>query len=1178
MISYPCPYCSVAADAVAGCPGCGRGPDQDAVEVVRLDGQIRVLTQRLAATDAELRETWRLRHAAAARVRAAVASARPATVAAPARPAPAVPGRAVSAGAAVSGAAVSGAAVPEAAVPGAVAPGKPEASGKLVQNALFLLGGLLLGVAAIVFTAVAWAQFGVGGRAALLAAFTAAALAAPLAALRRGLSATAETFAGVGLLLVLLDGYAAWYVDLFGVARYSALAYAGAVFAVTAAVAAGYEHVTGLVGPRFVALLCAQPVLPLLVAPLHPGAAGWAFTLAGTAVLNLAVVYLRGARTALVMTAYALGAALLAASALAALVALAVAGAVPAAAVGGAALVTAAAVAVAGAGVSGSAPARSVTGFLAVVALGVGAARVAALAVPQAALVAVAAVAALLAVGVTVVLRHLPSEVRPGPWAGAATVVLVPFLYAGERAIVAAAGTWSLARPVFDAPAAVAGGDRWLAAVLVLLTAGAVVLLPRGARGLAVVVGAVPVAFAAPAALHLPWWSAAGFDLLAAAGVLAFALRARRSGGGAHVAARTTEALRTAARGLVRPGVALVAVVPVVHALGVGFGRPGVAALTLTGVLALGIGTAAAARGRRDIGGIGLAVGLLAVPAIGWTGAAAAGLPTSTQSRAALAGVALLVAVRHLVAVRWPGYGGHALAAALLGAVSAPLWTAVSGDPAGVYAASGLLLVALATGHRPQHGRRGHGRNWAAAAAVPLGVVLLGAVATGLVSVLVLPWGWLADVWSGRPAGVGLHPDGLGRVAAAAVLAVALLAPAAALAAGRRAAHWVAAAPLALTGPLALAAAGVSWPAVPAASLLAGLAGLLAVAIRPPWRPGTGGFGATGAAARRAGASWPAASGVATAVTCALLAAAGLAGALPTRWTTLVGLGGVLVVGAVVGAAGRDLPARLAGWLGAAGAALGFAYTAGRAAGLPVAHTALPVLGVAALALAVGTLLAGRRPVEGRAVQAAAHAGAVVALLLSAGTRYAAVVCALWGVALGVRALRSGTANRRIHIVAAAGAELLGWWLLLDAQRVSLVEAYTLPAAGVALLAGWLARRTRAELSSWSAYAVALGAALLPTLAVVLANEGEPVRRLLLGLGALAVVLLGARARLQAPVVTGGAVLGVVALHEAALIWDLLPRWIPLAAAGLLLVGLAMTLERRRRDLARLRAALNSMA
>jgi len=60
-------------------------------------------------------------------------------------------------------------------------------------------------------------------------------------------------------------------------------------------------------------------------------------------------------------------------------------------------------------------------------------------------------------------------------------------------------------------------------------------------------------------------------------------------------------------------------------------------------------------------------------------------------------------------------------------------------------------------------------------------------------------------------------------------------------------------------------------------------------------------------------------------------------------------------------------------------------------------------------------------------------------------------------------------------------------------------------------------------------------------------------------------------------VVIGGGVLLLVALHELTLVWDLLPRWIPLAAAGLLLVVLAMTLERRRRDLARFRAALIRM-
>jgi hypothetical protein len=73
------------------------------------------------------------------------------------------------------------------------------------------------------------------------------------------------------------------------------------------------------------------------------------------------------------------------------------------------------------------------------------------------------------------------------------------------------------------------------------------------------------------------------------------------------------------------------------------------------------------------------------------------------------------------------------------------------------------------------------------------------------------------------------------------------------------------------------------------------------------------------------------------------------------------------------------------------------------------------------------------------------------------------------------------------------------------------------------------------------------------------------------------VVLVGARRRLRAPVLTGGAVLVVLALRETAAVWDLIPRWAPLALAGLVLVTLATTYERRRRDLARLREALGHM-
>jgi hypothetical protein len=451
-------------------------------------------------------------------------------------------------------------------------------------------------------------------------------------------------------------------------------------------------------------------------------------------------------------------------------------------------------------------------------------------------------------------------------------------------------------------------------------------------------------------------------------------------------------------------------------------------------------------------------------------------------------------------------------------------------------------------------------------------VALAVAIGGSVLTVLVSPSGWLGEIWSGRPRGVGLNPASLGSVKPGDVVATLLLAAAVFLAGhllrGRRAAVWAAAPVLAVAVPMVLAAAGVPWPAVPAASLVLGLAGLLTAALLPPSTSGTGGFGAAGTALAVAGVS-------------TVLTGAGLAGSLPTRASTLAALGAVLVAGAVAGAVARTVAARLTGWLAAVTAAVASAFTTGRALELSPATTALIVLAVAACALALGTVLSSRpRAVEGRAVQVAAHATAVVALLLAVGSaRYAAAICALWGVALGVRALWPGerVTVRRAYIVAAAGAELGGWWLLIASEQVATLEAYTLPAAAVALLAGRLALRSRPGLTSWAAYGPALAAALLPTLASVLAAEGQPLRRLILGLGALVVVLAGTHARLQAPVVIGGCVLSLVALHELVLVWDLLPRWIPLAAAGLLLVGLAMTLERRRRDLARFTDALTRM-
>jgi ABC-type sulfate transport system permease component len=60
-------------------------------------------------------------------------------------------------------------------------------------------------------------------------------------------------------------------------------------------------------------------------------------------------------------------------------------------------------------------------------------------------------------------------------------------------------------------------------------------------------------------------------------------------------------------------------------------------------------------------------------------------------------------------------------------------------------------------------------------------------------------------------------------------------------------------------------------------------------------------------------------------------------------------------------------------------------------------------------------------------------------------------------------------------------------------------------------------------------------------------------------------------------VVVGGTVLALLAVRELIDLWELLPRWLPLAVAGLILLILGATYEQRRRDVRRLRASLGRM-
>ncbi|MCX5120657.1 hypothetical protein OG992_26080 [Micromonospora sp. NBC_00362] len=1145
---YPCPACGAPADLSAGCSGCRRAPDPIAAEVVRLSREVAELepqVERARRAYAEL--AGRLstvsgrRAKLAAVVRAGVAASVVARQAPVVGPAPFIgPGPGVATGS---------------------RPGAAETSTRTVQGLLFVLGGLLLGTAAVVFTAVAWAAVGVAGRALILVAFTALALGVPLLAVRRGLRGTAETFAAVGLLLVVLDGYAAWSVDLAGVTGWPGSRYAALVGGASAAVAVAYGRWSGLTGPWFAALVAVQPALPLLAAEAGLGAAGWALVLLGVASLNLAVLAaLRGRGGA----AQLVGRVLAGAGHVAALVGASACAMVPLVAgrAGGSPLLAGVPlllVALTGFGAAwlvGGRALRAVAAGLLVPVLAAALLRPVAELRPSVLLLAAATVALAMAAAV----RFLPvvSVVDGGGGWRAGALVVAAGTAQVTALITIGLAVASVGRSLPPWGGAGTGLDLswgWQLAPAVALAIGAtVLLLPLNTRAVLATAGAVAVLFAVPAGWSASWPQVVAIDLVGGVALL-LAVLARPG--------TPSVALRTRALG----GAVLLG-----HGLLVALAAP-TGALVALGALAV-VGLALAVRrgagAYREVAGVGLLVGQLALPGIAAVAMFAAGEPPWWQARLALAAaglslVAALAARRQRVELI--GYAVTGAVAAVTVPGLAPL-VGAGDEPLVLYAALAALGVTFVACWLPSASAPGqaalgdrsaaHGRESARSALLlaaggTLAVVAVLAALPTVLTALGSPYGGGNRVWSGVSTVVAdptVLPVGF---------ALLVVAVAGALA-GRRfglpvppALPFVAAAL-----PVLLIAIGAPWPMLPAAVLLAGLAALLFTAL---------------AAAR------PALTPVAVPVG-VVLVASGVLGLLATRAGTLAAEGALLVAAVAIAAGARRFEVRVAGCLAAVGAASALAVTAPLAGGLPLRAAAYPLLTVAALVLAAAAVTPARVRL-GRVLDAASQAVALVAAVLAVeAARHLATVCVLWGVAVALRLLRRGEpAGRRWAFAGiAAGSELLGAWVLLAAGGVTVLEAYTLPAAALAVGAGLLALRTRPGLTSWPALGPGLVAALLPSLVSVLAGaDPQPWRRLLLGVAATGAVLAGATRRWQAPVLLGGGVLTLLALHELARGWDLLPRWIYLGIGGLALVGLAATYERRRRDLARLRAAVGRL-
>ena len=227
---------------------------------------------------------------------------------------------------------------------------------------------------------------------------------------------------------------------------------------------------------------------------------------------------------------------------------------------------------------------------------------------------------------------------------------------------------------------------------------------------------------------------------------------------------------------------------------------------------------------------------------------------------------------------------------------------------------------------------------------------------------------------------------------------------------------------------------------------------------------------------------------------------------------------------------------------------------------------------VGALLLAVPAVCVGLtfvlRGAQRNGLEATAGILAGTAVLLAAGDpgwlSWSLALSGLLALAMAIRPDR-----RQVGLLGGLLLSASSWVRLADAHVVS-PEPYVAPLALVALVFGHLRRRTQPELGSFAAYGPGLSLALVPSLLKAL-TDGTPNRGLLLLVVALAVVMVGARDRLRAPLILGGFVVVLDGLHLLAPYASALPRWTLLAGAGALLVGVGATYEQRLRDMTRLR-------
>ncbi|RBY86678.1 hypothetical protein DQ244_18540 [Blastococcus sp. TBT05-19] len=226
---------------------------------------------------------------------------------------------------------------------------------------------------------------------------------------------------------------------------------------------------------------------------------------------------------------------------------------------------------------------------------------------------------------------------------------------------------------------------------------------------------------------------------------------------------------------------------------------------------------------------------------------------------------------------------------------------------------------------------------------------------------------------------------------------------------------------------------------------------------------------------------------------------------------------------------------------------------------VPVAGLLLALLGAAAFGLAA---LRARHREELVLATGGALAGLAAGLTSGSAGAWGQVGIQLGvvGVAAGCYAVVSG---RRWVAAGAVGDLVLASWIAVGGAGVQTPDAYTLPAAlGLLVIA---LPRLRAGATSWAAEGAAVGVALVPSALAVVA-EPTALRLVLVVVAAVLLTVGGTLRHRQAPFVVGAGVLLFVTVGRLGPYAPLLPRWLTLGAAGLALLVVGATYERRRQQ------------